>query len=194
VSRPFIRPAVAALAAVGLALWLGPLGGLVARAAAEPGVHVRLTFAPGCEGLGTLEVLDLTKEVLVARVRVSWKGPGSLWDMDEGWDVAYVGGSPMEPQDEIVLRLRGQDGRVLASLPARPIPGDAYGDFEVAAHLECTTVPYRVLPPATSTAEPGTDGEPFGSPAVLVLLFGFALVASSAYAAHRVRPPRPRGG
>lgn len=185
-SRSLGMIVTAVLIAAWLALLVDPRPGL---AAVEPSVGIRLIFEPGCEGNGTLELFNESKGVVANRVAVIWSGPGPL--RTEGMDLTGVGGAPIDLGDRLVVRLLSRDGRVLFSSRARQLSLGSYADYEVAARLQCSQIPYRIAAPATSTVDsPRGSGGPL---ALLGLSFGLALASGWTYVSRRHgRQPAPR--
>jgi len=201
VSRPFIRAAVAALTAVGLALSSGALPERGASAAIEVAADITLAFESGCQGSGTYEVVNETKGVVQNRQATTWSASKPILVEDASAGIADRG-------DRLVVRLLDADGRLLFTAPV-PFLDDVIvnqyrlPDYLLLARLDCARVPYEVTyhlsydtpaTPPTSTTAPEVDGDPRWPPAVLGLLFGLALVASSVYAARRDRHRGDRRG
>jgi len=142
VSRPFIRPAVAALAAVGLALSSGALPERGASAAIEVGADITLAFEPGCDGSGTYEVVNETKGVVQNRQATTWSASKPILVEDGSGGVADRG-------DRLVVRLLDDDGRLLFTAPV-PFLDDIIvnqyhlPDYLLLVQLDCTRVPYEV--------------------------------------------------
>ncbi|HWP62742.1 MAG TPA: hypothetical protein VNO86_04660 [Candidatus Binatia bacterium] len=173
--------------------------GRAARPPADISAAITLTFAPGCQGSGTYEVVNETKGVVQRRQATTWSASTPIVVDDGSNGVADRG-------DRLVVRLRGADGRLLFAAPVQFL-GDIIvdqrrpPDYLLLVRLDCARVPYEVtehlsyaMPagsPATSTADPAVERESPWSPPVLLVLFGLGLAASARSLVRRRRGSQP---
>lgn len=157
--------------------------------------EVMLAFEPGCRGSGTVQLVDETKDIVTSQDVVSWSPIQAV-------HVVSDAGGIVDRGDRLVVRLlSGSSGEILFSAGVPPLLYEAGSvDRLLAVRLDCSRIPYRIAEhlswspsaPTTSTST-GPSGSP-GTPPVLVLAFGLAVVAAWAHFSrrHGRQPAAPR--
>ena len=163
----------AILVAVALALGIaGPIAAIT-----QPSVRWSVSFEAGCTGTGYQELFNQERPDHVQRHAVEWTSSRPI----ESHRFLNIAGN----EDVVFWRLIGADGKTVLFEAPFSFAYNRRFLYELDAHLDCSTIPYRLALPGTDTTALPATGP--AAPAMTPLLVAIGAVLGGALALIRLR-------